>query len=166
MINSGGRMIKDIRRKAGLSQREFGKRIGKTGSYISQVESGKIQPSAEVMDTIRTLFPETTCNGSIAERLKLARRNREYTQEELAKAVSCNRNTISAAENGKSMPTTDLINRVCNFLWINESWLRFGVGSMERSEEIAEVLETIKSNPSVRSAVLMFLKTDAKSQDC
>lgn len=159
-------MIKQIREKTGLSQREFGRRIGKTGSYISQVESGKIQPSAEVMDTIRTLFPETTCNGSIAERLKIARRNREYTQEELAKAVSCNRNTISAAENGKSVPTADLISRICNFLWIDESWVRFGVGSIERSEEIAEVLETIKSKPDVRAAVLMFLKNEAKSQDC
>ena len=159
-------MIKQIREKTGLSQREFGKRIGKTGSYISQVESGKIQPSAEVMDTIRTLFPETMCDGNIAERLKIARRNREYTQEELAKAVSCNRNTISAAENGKSVPTADLINRICNFLWIDESWLRFGVGSMERSEEIAEVLETIKSKPDVRAAVLLFLKIEAKSQDC
>ena len=159
-------MIKDVREKTCLSQREFGKRIGKTGSYISQVESGKIQPSAEVMSTIRTLFPEKSCEGSIAERLKMARKQREYTQGELAKAVSCNRNTISSAENGKSIPTADLINRICNYLWIDESWLRFGTGTMERSEKVAEVLETIQTDPNVRSAVLMFLKKESKSQDC
>ena len=159
-------MIKRIREKAGLSQREFGKRVGKTGSYISQVESGKIQPSAEVMSTIRTLFPEKSCEGSIAERLKMARKQCEYTQGELAKVVSCNRNTISSTVNGKSIPIADLINRICNFLWINESWLRFGTGTMERSEKVAELLETIQNDPNMRSAVLMFLKKESKSQNC
>ena len=160
-------MIKDVREKTGLSQREFGKRIGKTGSYISQIESGKIKPSDEVMDTIQTLFPKTDgdCSG-IAERLRIARKKREYTQDELAKAVTCNRNTISSAETGKSVPTAGLISRICKYLWINESWLRFGVGCMERSEEIAEVLEMIKSKPDVRAAALMFLKEGTKSQDC
>jgi len=40
--------IKEIREKAGLSQREFGKRIGKTGSYISQAEAGKTLTEHEV----------------------------------------------------------------------------------------------------------------------
>jgi len=40
--------IKEIREKVGLSQREFGKRIGKTGSYISQAEAGKTLTELEV----------------------------------------------------------------------------------------------------------------------
>lgn len=159
-------MIKELREQLGLSQREFGKRIGRTGAYISQIESGKIKASPETIAAI-----EATCNvgeseGSIAERLNLARKSRGYTQGDLAKAVECNRNTISSAEAGKSKPSSKLIHDIAEKLWISEDWLRFGTGSMERSEKVAEVLEAIRMNPDVRKAVEMYLKTAPKSQDC
>ena len=80
--------------------------------------------------------------------------------------VGCNRNTISSAETGKSKPSSKLIHDIAEKLWISEDWLRFGTGSMERSEKVAEVLEAIRMNPDVRKAVEMYLKTAPKSQDC
>ena len=153
-------MIRELREQLGISQREFGKRIGKTGSYISQVESGKIVPSFDTISTIKRVFQvgkaeETT----FAERLRTARKRRNYTQGELAKAVECSRNTIPAAEAGKSKPTSKLIHVIAEKLWISEDWLRFGTGQMERSERVAEVLEAIRSDPNARKAVEMYLKT-------
>jgi len=168
MINGDGKMIKELRTQLGLSQREFGKRIGKTGAYISQVENGKMTASPETLATINRVFQvgkvdrvgeETT----FAERLKQARKARDFTQGELAKAVECNRNTISAAEAGKSKPSSKLIHDIAEKLWISEDWLRFGIGQMERSERVAEVLEAIRSDPNVREAVMAYL---TKSQDC
>jgi len=51
--------IKEIREKAGLRQREC------------------------------SVFPGMNTEGSVADRLKLARKSREYTQGELASLVSC-----------------------------------------------------------------------------
>ena len=39
-----GMEIKNIRNKFGLSQRDFGKRLGVTHAYISRIESGKRKP--------------------------------------------------------------------------------------------------------------------------
>ena len=159
-------MIKELREQLGLSQREFGKRIGRTGAYISQIESGKIKASPETVADIDATFNNDGSEDSIAERLKMARKNRGYTQGELAKAVECNRNTISAAEAGKSKPSSKYIHDIAEKLWVSEDWLRFGTGSKERSEKVAEVLEAIRTNPDVRKAVEMYLKTSPKSQDC
>ncbi len=164
-IKDNMKTIKEIREKAGLSQREFGKRIGKTGSYISQAEAGKIALSRDAMEKIYSAFSGMHTEGSVADRLKLARKAREYTQGELAGLISCSRNTLSAAENGKSVLSARLLHAVSEKLWISEDWLRFGVGGMERSEKIAEVLEAIQSDPNVRNAVLIFLKKEMKNQD-
>ena len=74
-------MIKELREQLGLSQREFGKRIGRTGAYISQIESGKIKASPETIAAIEATFNVGESEGSIAERLNLARKSRGYTQE-------------------------------------------------------------------------------------
>ena len=84
---------------------------------------------------------------------------------EKAGLISCSRNTLSAAENGKSVLSARLLHAVSEKLWISEDWLRFGVGGMERSEKIAEVLEAIQSDPNVRDAVLIFLKKEIQNQN-
>ncbi len=166
MINGDKYMINDlksIRKQTGLSQREFAKRIGKTGAYVSMVEAGKIKPSADTLATVEAMFGNIAANTSIGERLKQARKKRDYTQGELARTVGCNRNTISSAENGKTSPSIQLVQKIAEKLWISEDWLRFGIGNMERSEIVAEVLETIRSNADVRSAVEMYLKWNQDS---
>lgn len=160
VIKDGEKVINELRERLGLSQREFGRRIGKTGAYISQIERGKIKPSREVAERIEKAFEPVSEEGTIAERLRTARKKRNYSQEELAKAAGCNRNTISLAETGRTVPTGAIISRLCKVLWISEDWLRFGSGKMERSEAVAEVLEKIDSDPEVRKAVEIFLKKD------
>lgn len=39
-----GKIIEDARKQARLTQAELGKRIGSDRSYISKIESGKIEP--------------------------------------------------------------------------------------------------------------------------
>ena len=58
-IKNDMKTIKEIREKAGLRQREC------------------------------SVFPGMNTEGSVADRLKLARKSREYTQGELASLVSC-----------------------------------------------------------------------------
>ena len=39
-----GKIIEDARKQAGITQAELGRRIGSDRSYISKIESGKIEP--------------------------------------------------------------------------------------------------------------------------
>ena len=52
--------VKNIRKKAYLSQRDFGAKLGVSGSYIGQVETGQSALSKEVYDNITKIFSELT----------------------------------------------------------------------------------------------------------
>lgn len=51
-----GAQIKEIRQKHGLSQQEFGARLGVTHAHISKIESGKENPSETLLRLIRYEF--------------------------------------------------------------------------------------------------------------
>jgi len=47
-----GKLIKDLRMKAGLSQGQLAKSVGITSSAVSQIESGKVEPKKDILDAI------------------------------------------------------------------------------------------------------------------
>lgn len=51
-----GEQIKEIRQKYGLSQQEFGSRLGVTHAHISKIESGKENPSETLLKLIQYEF--------------------------------------------------------------------------------------------------------------
>ena len=51
-----GEAIKAIRQRYGLSQQEFGSRLGVTHAHISKIESGKENPSETLLKLIRYEF--------------------------------------------------------------------------------------------------------------
>ena len=66
------------------------------------------------------------------ERLKFALKARKMTQKTLAETIGIGQPAISGFCNGTIKPTQRTINDICNALNINESWLRDGLGEMER----------------------------------
>jgi len=50
------KIIKDLRKSLGLSQAEFGSRIGLSGLTVSRYERGDIVPSVEVLTEIQKIF--------------------------------------------------------------------------------------------------------------
>ena len=46
MANEFGNVLREYRRKAGISQRELAKRAGLDFSYISKIENGRLPPPA------------------------------------------------------------------------------------------------------------------------
>lgn len=55
-LKLSGLQIKEMRKKAGLSQQEFGARLGVTHAHISKIESGKEKPSETLVRLIRYEF--------------------------------------------------------------------------------------------------------------
>ena len=61
----------------------------------------------------------------IGMRLRLARRERGITQDELAKEAGTNQAVIQKIENGKSLRPRQIM-RIAEVLEVNPAWLQFG----------------------------------------
>lgn len=156
-----------LRQRLGLSQKAFGERIGRSGAYLNRVENGKVNPSPELLERIRDTFGVsidwlTTGTGvliveSIGDRFKEARKNRGYTQEELAQELRISRNSVGMIERNTFRPSEEIIDKLCSCLWIDMNWLMTGQGSMERTE-LTPFYELLKRDPAVREHIRSFIE--------
>ncbi len=74
MGNKLGERVKELRRKAGITQIDLAYRIFVSESYIALIESGKRNPSIEIVSKLADVFHVTTdyiVNGSETEEDKL-----------------------------------------------------------------------------------------------
>jgi len=168
MLEKGiGKRIELLRQKIGLSQRMFGRLIGRSEGYVSKIESGKMTPTPEIIHTISNVFgvsEEWIQSGdgsigqgaSLGERIKAARRAREYTQAELAEEIGCTRNTVGLVERGVVRPGEELFKTLCGRLWLDETWLLTGKGRMNR-RELTEFYELLRRDPAVRRHIRHFI---------
>ena len=164
-MTTNGRIV-FLRQRLGLSQRVFGEQIGRSVAYMSKVESGRVQPSEEVIRRISDAFGVDegwlrTGAGkleveSVGDRIKLARKAKGYTQEELAGELDCSRNTIGMIERGTVRPGDELTDSLCDCLWIDKNWLLTGVGSMERMD-LTPFYELLMRDPAVRKYIRSFI---------
>lgn len=155
-----------LRHRLGLSQRVFGECISRSVAYICKVESGKLQPSDEVVSSISAVFGVSehwlrTGEGrvevqNIGDRIRLIRKNRDYTQEELAEEIGFSRNTIGMIERGFVRPGDEIVEAICDHFQIDRNWLLTGVGSMERTE-LTPFYELLKSDPSIRRHIRSYI---------
>ena len=157
-----------LRNRLGLSQRVFGECISRSVAYVSKVESGKLQPSDEVVSLISAVFGVSeywlrTGEGeglqelqSIGDRIRLMRKSRDYTQEELAEEIYCSRNTVGMIERGTVRPGDEIVEMICDRLWIDRNWLLTGTGSMERTE-LTPFYELLRNDPSIRRHIRRYI---------
>ena len=156
--------VRSLRKRLNLTQAEFASRIGKTRTYVTKLESGKIALSDELSNLIQETFglpsdwmDEKTAGGeSVADRIKHLRLQRHLSQKDFAEDCSCSRNMISLIERGKAQPSGKLLQTIADKMWVSINWLRTGNGQMER-KELTEIYELLRSDPSFRAAVRGFL---------
>ena len=156
-----------LRHKEGLSLKMFGNLINRSEGYISKVESGKMNPTDEVIHMISDTFGVdeawlTEGKGplivtSIGERIRTARKARNYTQAELADELGYSLNTIGLIERGTLRPSEDLIQKLSDRQWINKMWLKTGKGRMER-EELTPFYEMLKKDPAMRQHIKRYIE--------
>lgn len=145
--------IKQVRKNIGLTQVEFGTRLGVAGNTIATYENGMRNPSNAIIVAICHVFNvnETwlrTGEGemfkseislydeydTLSKRLKQLRKSLDLTQQEFATKLGVQRNTIAMYEIGRTIPSNTVILFICSEFNINESWLRTGEGNMFKSE--------------------------------
>lgn len=72
---------------------------------------------------------------SIGERLKLVRKLKHITQDDLAKQIGTSRGVITNIELEKiKEPQLPVINIICDVLDVNKEWLLYGIGPMDNCD--------------------------------
>src|SRR5690606_16722951 len=107
-------------------QVQFAERVGISQTYVSDLESGKKNPTMRTLDDLLSCFdtdyiefaqtyildekPQDSLN--VGSGLKQLRKDKQITQDELATMTGIARSYISAIESGRRNPTTDTINNI------------------------------------------------------
>ena len=161
--------FKAIRKHFALTQEQFAKKINKTTSFISTVETGRCGISSSTFETVCSVFgvndewlragsgemlvsPMAAVDKStIGSRMKDVRKKAGLTQQEFADKIGFHKNQIYNVEVGKSIPSYDYISSVAAEFQVSVSWLKTGEGEMSAAtpEVDAGLLEWLKKNPDV-----------------
>lgn len=155
-----------LRQRLGLSQRAFGERIDRTAAYVNRIENGKTAVTPAILQSISDTFCvsiDWLQDGvgpliveSVGDRFKAARKKRNYTQEELAQELRISRNSVGMIERNTFRPGEEIIDTLCDRLWIDKNWLLTGQGSMERTE-LTPFYDLLRRDPAVRDHIKSFI---------
>lgn len=91
---------------------------------------------------------------SIAERLKVVRRARGLTQQQMANLLGISRPTVAQLEGGRHQPSNEVLEAIVAELNVSRNWLWFNSGPMERQ------------GPTDRDVTLMEKSPNAEYIDC
>lgn len=84
-------------------------------------------------------------NIEIGSRIKSARENMGWTQEELAEKIDLSTQFISTIERGVAGASLGTIIRLCEVLNVSSEWLLCGKRAVPDSEKIAAKISTLSS---------------------
>lgn len=84
-------------------------------------------------------------NIAIGNRIKLARENMGWTQEELAEKIDLSTQFISTIERGVAGASLGTVIRLCDVLNVSSEWLLCGKQAVPDSERIATKISSLSS---------------------
>ena len=164
-MTTAGRIV-FLRGRLGLSQKAFAELIGKSAGYMNRIENGKTEASEKLIREIAQTFgvsadwlargEGTPVIESVGDRIRKARKVREYTQEELAGEIGVSRNSVGMIERGTFRPSEEVVATLCDRLWIDKNWLLTGQGRLERTE-LTPFYTLLRQDPVVRAHILSFI---------
>lgn len=164
-MNTAGRIVL-LRNRIGLNQKAFAELIGRSSGYLNRIENGKDAPTLPLVTRISETFgiskewleegKGTLAVESIGERIRRARKARDYTQEELSLELGVSRNAVGMMERGSIRPSEENLDKLCSKLWINKHWLLTGQGNMEKME-LTPFYELLRRDPEVREHIRSFI---------
>ena len=108
-------------------------------------------------------------NIAIGNRIKLARENMGWTQEELAEKLDLSTQFISTIERGVAGASLGTVIRLCDVLNVSSEWLLCGKQAVPDSERIATKISSLSSAQlaaldRVTDELLHLLKITAENE--
>lgn len=78
------------------------------------------------------------------DRIKIIRKKYDLTQTEFGERIGVKGNTVTGYETGLRTPSGIVIKAICDCFDVNEKWLRYGEGKMDRpktrNEQISDFM--------------------------
>ncbi len=152
MLNDFAKRLKEIR-KGRMTQGELADLLNTTQVQISLYETGKDDPSPELLEKIAEIFDVTidylsgktpakdasidTETDTLAQRIKVIRVYYDKSQEEFAKDLSISQSALSSIEHG-TIPSAEVIQKLGK-MGFSLEWLLYGENNQPTSPK--QVLE-------------------------
>lgn len=131
-----GRKIRQVRRAAGLTQRELGAATGVTADFLQKIELGYRLPSGETLVAIAKALKVTVAHlgqklapepersfGALADRVRKAREAAGLLQRDLAARVGLSADYIQQVEAGRDVPSRRTIAALAGALRVRQAEL-------------------------------------------
>ena len=182
--------IRHLREILGLSQSEFSKKIGRTPSFIAQIERGKSSISEDTATLIchtfhvrfawledgtgeifepgyMTLPPD---RAGIPDRVKAVRTDLHLTQAEFAHEISTSRSQLSSVETGRVNPSNEWLDKITLRYGISPGWLRSGEGeryarTADHSSGLEQIYQFLQNDEQACKIVLEAITAYTMSKD-
>jgi transcriptional regulator with XRE-family HTH domain len=101
------------------------------------------------MDGVMTVSQERASADRIGARLKFFRAAKGLTQEELAKAIACERTVIARCESGEKVPSIKVMTRIARVLDIPQHRFFLEPGE-DKEEPLARIPDLLYGMPDQR----------------
>ena len=103
------------------------------------------------------------------DRIKLVRTMNALKQADFGNKIGVKQNTITCYESGTRNPTDAVVHSICREFNINEEWLRYGTGDMEKikDDKLYEYLGRIatKDDTFIVDMIEVYFELDQTSRD-
>lgn len=91
------------------------------------------------------------------ERLKLLRKNHNFTQAEMGAELGVSRDAIATYESGRVIPDKSIRLLICEKFNVNPVWLETGEGLPYKEGLIPELAQALRNMPAVAAALERLL---------
>lgn len=113
--------LKQLRKQEGLTQAEFGDRIGVTRDVIANIENGRVDPSPMIIKMVCRMFPVSevwlrTGEGEMLQPISADEQIAAYVGEVLQDAPDSFRKRLLAAQANWTPEMWEALERICESL--------------------------------------------------
>ena len=174
-MRSYGKNIKKIRESLGVAAADLANRLGWSRSKMSAIETGAnrllLDDAAAIADALGVELVELVSGywggGSVGERIRSLRRDRGWTQEELARRLGILRTQVPGWENNKRKPSALNMLRLSKVFEVTVDFLESGDRGEYKLETIPSAsLESLvealrvadKKHPGMAEGFLLLLE--------
>ena len=91
------------------------------------------------------------------ERLKLLRKNHNFTQAEMGAELGVSRDAIATYESGRVIPDKSIRLLICEKFNVNPVWLETGEGLPYKEGLLPELAQALRNMPAVAAALERLL---------
>lgn len=140
-----GDKIKDLRKDMNLTQEQLCKEIGIAQSTLGMIESNQRSAGRKTLTKFANFFNVTVDSllkaddnnlNNLGDKIKLLRKEKKITQQELANALSLSQSTIGMIEKNRQGVGRKTLIKIANFFNVTVDYLLSDDEEIECTEEI------------------------------